>query len=201
MIFRGWEYLVITLIAFGLACISFIFASEKETSMTTISNLLVEFRTDIILAEGRARRVYLEPISKRLHGGIGHLLTDADFDKGFQIGSDISDAQIQTWFERDYDIALKSAFRHFDEFLTFPDIVQLAVLNWLWQLGAEAPERFPRATAALNNRDWATAADEWLYGNVKVKRWSLWRKETQHRCEQEAERLRHAAKEHREKHR
>ena len=161
--------------------------------MTTIDNLLVEFRTDIIAAEGRATRVYLEPISKRLHGGIGHLLTDSDFDKGFQIGSDISDAQIQAWFEEDYDIALKSAFRHFDGFLTFPDIVQLAILNWLWQLGAGAPESFPRATAALKNRDWATAADEWLYGNVKVKRWSRWRKETQHRCEQEADRLRHAA--------
>lgn len=151
------------------------------------------FYADVTLAEGRVMSVYLEPISKRPHGGIGHLLTPADFEKGYSIGDALTGEQVMLWFETDYAIAFRAALDTFPDFETFPDLVQLAILNWLWQLGASAPEKFPRATAALHAHDWDTAATEWLYADAKSKRWSQWRLETQHRCEQEAERLQHVA--------
>lgn len=156
-------------------------------------NLYDAFKTDVTLAEGRMMSVYLEPISKRLHGGIGHLLTSADFANGFQLGDALTDEQVMIWFDADFANALKGASHYFPDFREFPRLVQLAILNWLWQLGASAPEAFPRATAALHARDWGTAAQEWLYADRHHRRWSRWRLETQHRCEQEAERLQHVA--------
>lgn len=170
-------------------------AEEKSEMSVRIDDdvLRAEFEADVTLAEGRVMSVYLEPISERPHGGIGHLLTPADFAKGLRIGDVLNDAQVQIWFETDYHIALHGALETFPDFDTFPDLVQLAILNWLWQLGASAPEKFPRATAALQAREWRTAASEWLYADARSKRWSRWRLETQHRCEQEAERLQHVA--------
>ena len=156
-------------------------------------NLYDAFETDVTLAEGREMHVYLDPISKRLHGGIGHLLTPADFARGFQLGDALTDEQVMIWFVTDYRHARNSASHHFPAFDEFPRLVQLAILNWLWQLGASAPEEFPRASAALRARDWETAAQEWLYADKHHHRWSRWRLETQHRCEQEAERLQAAA--------
>ena len=158
-----------------------------------LTSLREAFYADITLAEGRMMSVYLEPISKRPHGGIGHLLTPADFAKGYSIGDALTGEQVMLWFETDYAIAFRAALQTFPDFETFPELVQLAILNWLWQLGAAAPEKFPRATAALQAQDWGTAATEWLYADAKTKRWSRWRLETQHRCEQEAERLQHVA--------
>ena len=156
-------------------------------------SLYDDFEADVILAEGRVMSVYLEPISKRPHGGIGHLLTAADFAKGYAIGDTLTDAQVRDWFDTDYEHAIRGALHTFPDFAGFPRLVQLAILNWLWQLGASAPEKFPRATAALQEHKWRAAAAEWLYADANAKRWSKWRLETQHRCEQEAERLQHAA--------
>lgn len=167
--------------------------AEEPILTKRVDPLRAAFYADVTLAEGRSMSVYLEPISQRPHGGIGHLLTAADFAKGYTVGDVLTGEQVMTWFETDYAIALRAALETFPSFETFPRLVQLAILNWLWQLGASAPEKFPRATAALQARDWHTAATEWLYADARTKRWSRWRLETQHRCEQEAERLQHVA--------
>lgn len=155
-------------------------------------SLFADFKQDITAAEGRNMHVYFEPISAKLHGGLGHLLTKADLER-YNRGDVLTDNQVDCWFKADYHIMMEGVKRHFPEFDTYPHLVQLAICNWLYQLGADSPNEFHRATAAIRNRDWRTAANEWLYSDVRTKRWSLWRRETHHRCEQESERLLEAA--------
>ena len=96
-------------------------------------------------------------------------------------------------YEADYRSTLKGIAKHFPDFKDYPHLAQLAMLNWLWQIGPHAPAKFPRATEAIRNRDWARAADEWEYANTRTRRHSDWYNQTPHRCRQESQRLRIAA--------
>lgn len=155
-------------------------------------SLYSDVKVDLTQAEGRSPTVYV--LDGILHGGIGHRLTHAELDK-YSVGDVISTDQIDVWFDVDYQRCLKSAEKQLPQFSAYPRVCQIAIMNWIYQLGTECFEKFPRATEALQKEDWRTAAAEWLYANPRTRRWSRWRMETQHRCEQEAERLLHAAEE------
>lgn len=161
--------------------------SKKEVRGVSLYN---EFKKDITHVEGRRMEVYFEPISARLHGGLGHLLTKEELNV-YSRGDTLTDEVVDGWFETDFRKALKGMAKYFPQFSDYPMIAQLAILNWEYQLGADAPAKFPRATKAIQDQDWKTAAQEWLYADPHLKRWSKWRNETPHRCEQEAERLMH----------
>lgn len=153
-----------------------------------------ELKKDLIAAEGRETRVYRDSLGYPTCG-IGHLLTDDELDK-FPLGTDVSDEQIGIWYLADEKKIRDAIAEYFgNSWGLFPDVAKLAVANWLWQLGANAPSRWHRATEAIQNMDWATAADEFEYTNPRVKRLSEWYHQTPSRCRQEVDRLRAAAKE------
>ena len=161
---------------------SFIRGIPLEKPMSLYSDVKV----DLTHAEGISYHVYrLDGI---LHAGIGHKLTDNDLER-LRVGDAVSHERVQQWFDIDYQRCLKAAEKHLPNFESYPRLAQLAVMNWVYQLGTGCFEEFPHATAYLKERQWKRAADEWLYADPRTKRWSKWRRETQHRCEQEAERL------------
>ena len=161
--------------------------AEKEEPVSFKS----DFKVDITEAEGRVMHVYKDSRGI-LTGGIGHKLTSID-----RVTLDwehtVPNETVEQWFDIDYMKMEHGVNKYFPDFDEWPRLAQLAVGNWLWQLGADAPKNFPRATHALQEKRWSDAAEEWLYSNPRTKHWSKWRKETQHRCEQEAERLTHVA--------
>ena len=152
--------------------------------------LFDEVKADLEQAEGRSNKIY--KVAGILHGGIGHKLLPEEL-KHWKLGDPISDEQIDKWFDHDYHIMMKGVYRYFSDYDDYPFLVKLAIANWLYQLGASAPKDFPLATAAIVAKDWDKAADNWLYANTRTKRFSLWHQQTQHRCEQEVNRLRHVA--------
>ena len=154
----------------------------KEKPMS----LFDEIKTDLEHVEGRKNKIY--KVAGILHGGIGHKLLENELTK-WKLGDIVSDEQIDNWFKYDYHIMMKGVYRYFPEYDDYPFLVQLAIANWLYQLGADAPLKFPKATAAIVARDWDTAADNWLYANTRTRRFSLWYHETPARCEQEVDRL------------
>ena len=174
---------------------------EKEVPI----NLFTEFKKDAEQAEGRIMHVYTDT-EGFLTAGIGHKLTHEDkkllkiehYNDRIILREDspiyVTDQQVDDWFNKDYQITLASAQKYFKEFDTFPELAQLAILNWIYQLGKSAPEKFPKATAAIIARDWKTAADNWIYASTRTKRHSKWFNQTQHRCEQESNRLYDIAK-------
>ena len=167
------------------------------TSIKFVSDLLAEkeepvsfksdFKVDITAAEGRVMHVYKDSLGI-LTGGIGHKLTSHDRET-LDWSHTISNETVAQWFDIDFMKMEHGIKKYFPDFDDWPRLAQLAVGNWLWQLGADAPNNFPHATRALQERRWKDAANEWLYSNPRTMHWSKWRKETQHRCEQEAHRL------------
>ena len=152
-----------------------------------------EFAKDIEAAEGRATRVYRDSLGYPT-GGIGHRLVGDELEE-FPLGEDVSDAQVEKWLDEDTQVVKDSISKYFLNWDDYPHIAQLAVANWIFQLGADAPLQWTRATAAIVVQDWNTAADEFKYADPKVKRLSEWYRETPSRCHEQVERLRHAAKE------
>ena len=164
---------------------------EKEPIVITYE----EVKKDLEHVEGRENRIYKDT-NGYLTGGIGHKLLASEL-KHWKRGSFIPDDQIDKWFRQDYErIIMKGVQRYFPRFSTYPVKAQLAIVNFLFQLGTDAPLKFPKATAAINAEppDWARAADEWEYANVKLGRKSKWFHQTKNRCIQEVHRLRSLAK-------
>ena len=150
-----------------------------------------DLKQDLTLAEGRVERVYRDT-EGNLTAGIGHLLTRADW-KQYELHDKVSDEQINIWYLEDEKFVRDSIAKHFHNWGLYPHIVKLAIGNWIFQLGPNAPLRWHRATAAIVAMDWETAADEFEYADPRVHRLSKWYLETPARCMQEVKRLRHAA--------
>ena len=147
-----------------------------------------EVRKDLIAAEGLVMEVYRDS-EGYLTAGIGHRLTGVDLTK-YKEGSALTEQTVETWFVQDYRRTVNAAEQHFGKLYEFPNLVQLAIVNWIYQLGPEAPEKFPRATEYLKQRKWSKAADEWEFADPQTHRFSEWRMQTPHRCMQEVGRLR-----------
>lgn len=163
------------------------FVANLRGSEERDMSLYAEFKEDAEHAEGRVAHVYEDTLGYKT-AGIGHKLVGTE--KELAIGTQVTKDQIDIWFKEDYDIVLDSVNTYFPNFEEYPRLAQLAVLNFIFQLGHDAPLKFPRATAAINAQDWAEAANQWEYANVKSRRKSKWYHETQARCLQEVERLR-----------
>ena len=183
--------IVIFMIAGIVGTIEFVSSllAEKEDPVS----LKADFKVDVGEAEGRVMHVYKDSLGI-LTGGIGHKLTPHDRET-LDWEHSIPNETVEQWFEIDYMKTMNAVDKYFSEFNDWPRVAQLAVLNFLWQLGPDAPKNFPHATEALQERRWNDAADEWEFANVRTRRHSKWYRETPTRCRQEVERLRHAATE------
>ena len=182
------------LIVVWVTSFSIIYSHDQEVSFVlspkrdTMKDDLI---ADLTIAEGRINKVYKDS-EGNLTAGVGHLL-NADDIRIYKLGDAVINKTIDEWLSEDCDKVIASANRQFPEFDTYPHLVKLAMLNWLFQLGVDATSEFPRATAFLKNRNWHAAALEWKYANVRTRRLSQWYRQTRVRCEQEVDRLMHAA--------
>lgn len=194
-----WErFATIVLISCVIAWFALVFGLYLYTSRNaigddTVHSFYEDIKADLIHVEGRSSHVYLDPVSKKLHAGIGHLLTDTELKTLKQFDS-VSDKQIDEWFDYDFHRVLKGIAKHFPDFKTYPHLAKLAIFNWMYQLGVNAPDKFPRATKFIKKREWKKAADEWLYVDTRTYRHSKWFNETPQRCQQEVSRLIRASK-------
>ena len=151
-------------------------------------NIREEFKLDVVHAEGYKDKVYLDTEGK-LTAGVGHLLTHEDMKIYNHVGQPVAVEDIDNWFDEDCGKVIKSAKNWFKDFNQYPDMVQLAILNWLYQLGTDAPTHFPKAREHIRNHEWSQAAMEWKYANSETLRLSRWWHQTPHRCQQECDRL------------
>ena len=149
--------------------------------------LYQDVKEDLTMAEGKVMHVYRDTRGF-LTGGIGHKLTEEEL-KTIRYSDTLTESKVEEWFQADYQIVIHSLNKHFPQWDSYPHLVKLALINWMWQIGENAPSKFPRATALIKQRKFKEAAQEWLYADTRTHRWSKWRRETTHRCEQESERL------------
>ena len=157
-------------------------------------SIFEDFKADAMIAEGVRNNVYRDS-EGYLTVGIGHKLTSREAAE-VKVGDMFTDDTVHELFEDDYNRIMTHGVRkHFPDFDNFPHLAKLAVLNFVFQLGTNAPLNFPKATKAINNGHWHRAAMEFKYASIRTKRLSRWYHQTPHRCQQEVDRLEHCAKE------
>ena len=146
-----------------------------------------EFKREVEEEEGRRHDAYRDHLGN-LTIGVGHLLPESEAEN---YGPDVrvTDDQIDAWLDQDIETTLAGARRHFPAFDTYGTELQLGIMQWLYQLGPDAPNKFPSAKRYLNEGKYQEAADEMIYANPAAKRYSSWYNQTPERCRRQAERV------------
>lgn len=138
-----------------------------------------QLKTALLRFEGYKREVYLDsatPPNKTV--GIGHMLTGQD--ALMPVGTDVSDQQIQNWFNLDVLLATSRAKQIVPSFDTLDDVRQQAVVTLTFNLGNRL-SGFPHFLAAIQNKDWQEAANQ--------LRNSQWATQVKTRCDETCDAL------------
>ena len=94
-------------------------------------------------------------------GGIGHLITEWDDEYyGKEIGTKISQEQVDAWFAKDIETTIKDCKLLFSQFDNLPEEIQHILANMCFQLGRPRLSKFKNMIAAVEDLDWAKMADE-----------------------------------------
>ena len=146
-----------------------------------------EFREEIEEEEGRRHTAYKDHLGFPTIG-VGHLIPKDEVDN-YGPDVEVSDEQIDAWLDEDIEVTLAGARRHFPKFDSYGTELQLGIMQWLYQLGPDAPLKFPSAKRFLNEGKFEEASEEMIYANPRTKRHSSWYNQTPARCRRQAERV------------
>ena len=122
-------------------------------------DLITTITQDLIKHEGVVLEIYLD--SEGLHTcGVGHLikLGDAEFKKA--VGTPITQERALELFRQDLAVSIKECEQLFPNLGDYPDPVQRVLVNMTFNLGRPRLSKFKAMAAAIEKRDWNTAADE-----------------------------------------
>lgn len=128
-------------------------------------------RCQLITHEGLVNKSYLDT-TNLLHGGIGHLLR-SDEVATYPLGSPISDAQVETWYQQDSGSAIKIAMDLLgDTWGNLSDIRKRAVVDLSYNLGKARLAQFTQFLTALKAENYNVAGQELMNSKwyVQVKR-------------------------------
>jgi GH24 family phage-related lysozyme (muramidase) len=125
--------------------------------------------------EGKVNRVYEDSLGIPT-GGIGHRLTEEERQR-LNVGDELSDEQIQSWYEVDTRQALEAARKQANEsgITNLNMIARLASVNY--QLGTNWTSKFPLAYQAMVDRDYEEAKRQFRY-NTEGTGPSKWYEQT-----------------------
>lgn len=142
--------------------------------------MMDELRELLERDEGCVYRVYLDHLGKATVG-IGHLLVEDDHEFGWPVGTEVSEARVSQWFNKDIKTALNDAHWLQPDLESWPVPAQITVVSLAFQLGAPRYAKFVKHHAALQMQDWAESA-------AQLRDSKLYR-QTPERTERHAQRL------------
>ena len=117
-----------------------------------------------------------------LTGGIGHLITEWDEEiYAGPIGTSIPEEQVQEWFEKDVNTAIRDCQDIFSNFDELDDEIQHILINMSFQLGKPRLSKFKRMIAAVEVEDYREMA-------LQMED-SRWFKQTQNRAQRLIDRV------------
>lgn len=142
----------------------------KQKTESTQSMMIKELMEEMIEHEGYVSSIYRDSLGFKTVG-VGHLVVYGDPEYLMEEGAEVDEARIAMYFYRDVAIAIEACFEHIPNFDTHPKAVQEVLINMMFNLGRPRLMRFKNMMAALNKRDYITAASEMVdskwYGQVK----------------------------------
>jgi|DEB0MinimDraft_6_1074348.scaffolds.fasta_scaffold97444_2 GH24 family phage-related lysozyme (muramidase) len=122
-------------------------------------NLIDLIKEDLIRHEGYVAEIYLD--SEHLPTfGIGHLVTEADPEFTWPVGSPVTDERILDVFHIDCNAACEDACALFLNFSSHPENVQRVLVNMAFNLGRNRLSKFKNMITAVNEGNYSKAADE-----------------------------------------
>nr|ALL27404.1 phage lysozyme 1 [Veneroida sp. wenbei] len=121
--------------------------------------------------EGFVAKIYLDSLGYKTFG-IGHLIRESDPEYNLPVGTEITQARIDSAFLDDFKEAASLTKDIFPKCTTWPGEVKEIMVNMAFNLGGKL-KQFKNLATALENRDWNKAADEMVnskwYGQVKSR--------------------------------
>lgn len=133
--------------------------------MMNIDQLRMELEYD----EGCKFEIYYDHLGLPTLG-IGHLITKDDPEYELEVGTAVSAERVKEAFESDVDITIQECKKLYDEWIDYPDEVQLILANMMYNLGRPRLSQFKLMKAALDERNWSEAslqmADSKWYNQV-----------------------------------
>jgi len=130
--------------------------------------------------EGVKYEIYLDHLGYPTFG-VGHLITDGDPEKEYDVGEPVSVERVVEAFEQDLDIAISECKVLYEFWEDLPGEVQEILVNMMFNLGRPRLSKFKKFKLALGTQHWKLAASE--------GRDSLWYRQVTNRAERLMSRL------------
>jgi lysozyme len=138
--------------------------------------LLEQLRLD----EGVVNEIYLDSVGKATFG-VGHLVVKSDPEYGKPVGTEVTEARVESCFEEDVNTAIADCVALFENWESFPGEVQEILVNMAFNLGQTKLRKFVKFKKQLEHGRWQAAAKE--------GRDSLWYRQVKNRAERLMSRL------------
>ena len=145
---------------------------------------LEQLRMELEYDEGCEYQIYLDHLGLPTFG-IGHLVTEDDEENGLEVGTAVSEDRVREAFESDIEITVDECQRLYEDWIDFPDEVQLILANMMFNMGRPRLSQFKNMKAAVDERDWDRAADEMID--------SKWYQQVTNRADRLVQRMRNIA--------
>jgi len=135
-------------------------------------NLIEQIKEDLVRHEGYVTEIYLCSEGHPTFG-IGHMVTEADMEYTWPVGTPVTDERILQVFHDDCKIAVEDAELLVEDLHDHPDNVIRVLVNMVFNLGRPRLSKFKNMLAAVNAKEYNTAADEMIdskwYRQVKTR--------------------------------
>lgn len=136
----------------------------------------------LIYDEGVVYKIYNDHLGNPTFG-VGHLVTKRDPEYGRPVGTPVSKDRVWDAFDQDLNYMIEECELLFgrEQFYSWPAEVQEILVNQMFNMGRRRFGTFVKYRAALEKRNWRTAAKE--------GRDSLWYTQVRRRAERLMRRL------------
>jgi lysozyme len=124
-------------------------------------NLIEQIKEDLVRHEGYVTEIYLCSEGYPTFG-IGHMVTEADMEYTWPVGTPVTDERILQVFHDDCKVAVADVELLVDNLSDHPDFVSRVLVNMAFNIGRPRLSKFKNMLAAIEAKDYNLAAEEMI---------------------------------------
>lgn len=128
------------------------------------NKLIEQLKEQLKIDEGVKYEVYEDHLGYATFG-IGHLITTADEEYQWPVGTKVSEERVNEVFLKDVQTFIKETQKVFPDLINKPDNIQVVLVNMCFNLGAPRLSKFIKFITAINDEQWIEAAVEMMDSN------------------------------------
>ena len=128
------------------------------------NNLINKLQEQLKIDEGVKYEVYEDHLGYATFG-IGHLITTADEEYQWPVGTKVTPERVNEVFQTDVEKYISETQKVFPDLINKPDNIQVVLVNMCFNLGAPRLGKFRKFISAINDEQWIEAAVEMMDSN------------------------------------